>query len=250
MKQKLTWIHWRCDKLELLFHVNQQSIYRTDLQKVVSDSKNYLTAKFSFSEDWTGTKTAIFTHDDTSYTVILDENDSCHVPWEVIKPYSFQVSVFCGDLHTANISVVEVEQSGYTEGETPSPPSPTVYDQLIEKADHAEQVAQSVRNDADEGKFNGENGEQGPQGPPGKDGITPQRGTDYWTEEDQIKIISDTMLEIEESGKYAEKADTLSGYGINDAYTKTEIDGKIGEIETALDEIIALENSYIGGDAE
>lgn len=35
------------------------------------------------------------------------------------------------------------------------------------------------------------------------------------------------------SGK-ADKATTLSGYGITDAYTKTEIDTKIGNIETLL----------------
>lgn len=48
---------------------------------------------------------------------------------------------------------------------------------------------------------------------------------------------------------YAEKATTLSGYGITDAYTKSEVDGKIGDIETALDQIIALENSYLGGES-
>lgn len=46
---------------------------------------------------------------------------------------------------------------------------------------------------------------------------------------------------------YAEKAATLAGYGITDAYTKSEVDGKLGDIGTALDQIIALENSYIGG---
>lgn len=44
-------------------------------------------------------------------------------------------------------------------------------------------------------------------------------------------------------------ATTLAGYGITDAYTKSEVDGKLGYIETALDQIIALENSYIGGES-
>lgn len=48
---------------------------------------------------------------------------------------------------------------------------------------------------------------------------------------------------------YAEKSTSLNGYGITDAYTKTEIDSKIGEIETALDGIISLENSYLGGES-
>ena len=47
----------------------------------------------------------------------------------------------------------------------------------------------------------------------------------------------------------ADKATTLLGYGITDAYTKTDIDSKIGDIETALDSIIAIQNSLIGGDS-
>jgi FlaG/FlaF family flagellin (archaellin) len=48
----------------------------------------------------------------------------------------------------------------------------------------------------------------------------------------------------------ADKATTLEGYGITDAYTKTEIDTQIGDIEAALDNIIMLQNSCIGGDSE
>jgi hypothetical protein len=39
------------------------------------------------------------------------------------------------------------------------------------------------------------------------------------------------------SGK-ANKATTLSGYGITNAYTKTEIDTKLGNIESLLDNIL------------
>lgn len=39
------------------------------------------------------------------------------------------------------------------------------------------------------------------------------------------------------SGK-ANKATTLNGYGITDAYTKTEIDTKLGNIESLLDNIL------------
>ncbi len=50
---------------------------------------------------------------------------------------------------------------------------------------------------------------------------------------------------IDKIADKADKATTLSGYGIKDAYTKTEIDAKVGDIETALDNIIALQNGYI-----
>lgn len=43
-------------------------------------------------------------------------------------------------------------------------------------------IAQSVRDDADAGMFNGKDGKDG------KDGYTPQKGVDYWTP-DEIAII-------------------------------------------------------------
>ena len=46
-------------------------------------------------------------------------------------------------------------------GETPLPSSPDLYTQLIKEIDSGKKIAQSVREDADSGKFNG------PPGPPG-----------------------------------------------------------------------------------
>ena len=44
----------------------------------------------------------------------------------------------------------------------------------------------------------------------------------------------------------ADKATTLLGYGIEDAYTKAEIDSEIGDIETAIDAIIKIQNVLLG----
>lgn len=115
--------------MDIVFNVNKQLIQRTDCEIPVANSENYLFAKFSFSEEWQGTKTAIF-NNGTAYPVILEEN-RCLVPWEVITANGFSVSVFCGNRITANTAYVMVIPSGYVEGETPVPPSPTVYDQLM-----------------------------------------------------------------------------------------------------------------------
>lgn len=40
-------------------------------------------------------------------------------------------------------------------------------------------------------------GPPGPQGPPGEPGYTPQRGIDYWTEEDKKEIVDETVAEID-----------------------------------------------------
>ena len=181
--------------MELTFQVEKQQIYRTDQAHPVADSKNYLTASFSFSEEWTGTKTAIFTAD-KPYTLQLTEN-ACVVPWEVIKAPGFWVSVYCGDRVTANRAQVYVEESGYQTGETPEPPTPDVYTQLLEAVEGAEEVAQSVRADADAGKFNGEKGEKGDPGAPatvnGQNAITLTAGEHITLEQsgDTVTISAD-----------------------------------------------------------
>ena len=116
--------------LYITFKVNGQHIVRTDTNRVVSDSRNYLRASFEFSEEWTGIKTAIFKSGDIVRNSIL-ENNECLVPWEVIKPGLMKVSVFCGDLITADSSTVPITESGYAEGGAPQDPSQTVYEQII-----------------------------------------------------------------------------------------------------------------------
>ena len=112
------------------FKVRNQIIRRFDANKVVSDSRNYLYASFSFSDEWHGVKTAIFKNGDVVKHAIL-ENDECLVPWEVIKPGPLKVSVFTGDLITADEATVYILQSGYEDGGEPEPPTPTVYEQII-----------------------------------------------------------------------------------------------------------------------
>ena len=147
------------------FLLKNQIIKRTDSNTVVAQSKNYLRAKFiTLTDDWNGPITAIF----GDYTVILDENNECVVPWEVLQnPGTVKVSAFCGDLHTASVATMVVNPSGYVDGQTPEPPTPDVYQTLVQTANNAKNIAQSVRDDADAGLFDGE------PGAAGKDGFSP-----------------------------------------------------------------------------
>ena len=118
--------------LYITFNVYKQKIKRTDTQQIVADSRNYLHAAFTFSDDdWTGIKTAIFKNGDVVKHAVLDDNNECLVPWEVIKPGILHVSVFCGDLITADTATVYINESGYEDGGIPEDPSPTVYEQII-----------------------------------------------------------------------------------------------------------------------
>lgn len=84
----------------LEFDVKRQKITKTrgcDFKHIVAGSVGYLKAKFNFSDEgnaWTGClKAASFWKDDEEYAVLLDENNSCYIPKEVLDGRVFNVSV-------------------------------------------------------------------------------------------------------------------------------------------------------------
>lgn len=127
--------------MTLLFNIDNQRIITANSRYVVADSREYLTARFVFSGDWDGcTKTAIFAGKDGTYEVLLT-NDECTVPHEVLNG-RFGVSVFgiSGNTRiTTDTAYIAVHQSGFAEGETPSDPTPTVYEQLLKAMDESGQ---------------------------------------------------------------------------------------------------------------
>ena len=153
----------------------------------VADSVLFEKIHFNFPAEWDGfAKTAVFTNGETKISVVLNENgklctgeNECCIPHEVIKAPAFTVSVFgvSGDKRaTTQIAQVSVKPSGYGEGATPAEPTPTEYEQLVAIANSAEQLAQSVRSDADSGAFKGDKGEQGNKGDKGDTGAVGARG--------------------------------------------------------------------------
>lgn len=212
-------------------------------ESTVSDGVEFEKIKFKFPKTWDGfTKTATFVNQDEKVSIILNGEsnlcigeDECYIPYEVLKSPEFTVSVFgaLGDRRaTTSQARVIVTKSGYQLGDAPSDPTPSEYEQLITLAAETKSIAQSVRNDANNGIFKGEKGDQGVkgdkgepftyddftaeqlaalkgekgdkgdrglqgekgdtgaagaqgiQGEKGADGYTPQKGVDYFTEED------------------------------------------------------------------
>lgn len=124
----------------LNFKVENQIITRLDNNKVVQDSQNYLYAKLTYSEDWTGEKTMVFRgKSGNAFNMLLDSEDTCLVPWEVLTEDRFEVSAFCGDLITANVVRIDTIRSGYEIGEESRIPTPDIYNQIIEKINDIEQ---------------------------------------------------------------------------------------------------------------
>ena len=144
----------------------------------ISDSIMYEIIKFNFSDGWKGyDKTAVFRNKESVISVVLNcdnelctGEDQCYVPYEVIKTPEFTVSVF-GTKEKSRVTseraTVRVMKSGYEEGDAPAEPTPEVYEQLVELAKNTLELAQSVRNDAESGKFKGDKGEQGLKGDKG-----------------------------------------------------------------------------------
>ena len=119
-------------------------------------TREYLRAEFSFSEEWEGTvKTAFFRGaDGNTYTQLL-ENDACTVPAVALAaPGRVGVSVS----GTLGETVITTDIKSFSvpatlSGGTPSDPEPTVWQQILDKVDETKQIAQSVREDAEAGKF-------------------------------------------------------------------------------------------------
>ncbi|MBE6749939.1 MAG: collagen-like protein [Ruminococcaceae bacterium] len=154
----------------------------------VSDSVKFETVKFTFPESWNGyKKTAVFTSgEEVCVNVVLDEDsdlcvgeNECYIPFEVLVAPEFELSVF-GILNdsvvTTTVAKIKVLQSGYAEGSLPSEPTPSEYQQLINLAEETKEIAQSVREDADNGVFEGEQGLQGEKGDKGEQGDKGEKG--------------------------------------------------------------------------
>ena len=190
------------------FKVANQNIKRTDTNKVVADSKNYLYAKFEFSDDWSGTKTAIFRHGDIIKHVILTDDNTCKVPHEVIKSGVFTVSIFAGDLITADTADVFVSASGYADGGDPEEPTPDIYSQIIARLDAMtagtvtdEQIQKAVEDylvanpvesmtEEDVQQIVADYVTAHKEDLRGNDGYTPVKGTDYWTDADKSEMVN------------------------------------------------------------
>lgn len=102
-------------------------------KKVVGDNTDYL-AQFVFDEEWGGkTKTARFINNDEYVDVILDENDSCYIPLEVMKSGNMNVGVYAGNLTTTTPVKVKITASILEDDGLPADPTPDVYMQLAAK---------------------------------------------------------------------------------------------------------------------
>lgn len=220
--------------------INNQSLV-TVYDEVVADSVEYLTASFTFSDDWDGySRTVIFSNYSNNKVLIVTlidgdllylGNNACYVPHEVIESPGFSISVFGikdESIITTDEKNIVVRESGYKRGEVPEEPTPTDVERIIGIATSAKNVADSVREDADAGLFKGEKGDKGDsgeQGPQGERGETGPQGPQG------IPGVSPTTDEHFNKNSL----NAQSGKAVNEAVeNKADKDGDYPELKAGL----------------
>lgn len=221
---------------------------------VTTGSVRTVTAEFDFDAEWDEfARTAIFAAGGTVKRVALDDANACVVPWEVLtncKQLTIGVVGTSGNRVLPSVPVTIPIIEGVCNGGTPpDDPTPDIYAQLLDLAKETQQIAQSVRDDANAGKFNGAPGAKGGKGDPGADGKTPVRGTDYWTDADKAAINADIAAQV------AGKVDKIDGKGLSaNDYTdadKAAVERILsGEINASYIVDIGAEDKYFDIDID
>ena len=118
------------------------------------------TMNFNFSEEWNGLNVTVtfFPHDSEPITVVYDHT-FFYIPSEVMSVSGLIPYTVVGNRNqkklvslTGYIDVLETTQG---EGLSPSEPSPSVFSQVLDIMAHTKEIAESVREDADSGVFDG-----------------------------------------------------------------------------------------------
>lgn len=142
--------------------------------ETVKGTRGYITCRFSFvSDEWkSGKLRAMFKNSKLSdvYHCEIAADGTVVIPHEVLAEQG-TVSIAAVAEHEDGVRVTTNAVSFYNDntiyGEKETDPTPSEYMQVINAAEEAQKIAQSVRDDADNGKFNGK---PGVDGAPGKDG--------------------------------------------------------------------------------
>ena len=136
------------------FKVHQQTLLAPYPPTVVSRSQDYLKAQFVFTEDWENTqKIAQFVRDDLKYNIMLDSDNTCLVPWElIVTKGSFSVTVWGNNypnkdniIITTNKLDISINPDGLDDELLPKDPTIGVEGGLLAQCqEYAEQAGESA----------------------------------------------------------------------------------------------------------
>lgn len=129
-----------------MFEVNIEKAKPTiqEIEQVVtSGSVNAFSIHFVFSEEWDSlTRFAVFKTSKTeTYEILLDESNTCDIPWEVLVDYNEKLMIGAYGLSpdgkyirlpTTWLDLTKI-QRGVTDGLDHKDPTPDVYQQFVDK---------------------------------------------------------------------------------------------------------------------
>lgn len=151
---------------EMIFLVDKNKVkhYTSDSDYTIpTDSINAIPFGFALSSDWEGyTLTSQITKADKTVNILLDKNNAGMIPPDMEEGI-WNVSLFGvkdGSKRNTTIpATLKLVKSGYNpQGQPPIQPPEDLYAKLIKQIEEANKIAQSVRDDADAGKFDGKDG--------------------------------------------------------------------------------------------
>ena len=235
------------------FLVKQQKIEALEREVIASDQIAFVSVKFVFDGAWkTLHKVVQFTQCEETYNLVLGiDGTTCLLPAE-LHPGAVKMSLFGYDAEsdtTVRATTVPVtlhiRPSGFVaDGDTPIPPTPDLYTQLLKKLSEMQTGANgkdgrsayeiAIENgfvgtavewleslkgrDGIDGKdgLPGKDGKDGADGLPGKDGISPDL-TNY-PDTDAVKALIQAAVQ-----PLLEKAHTHENQAVLDQITATKI---------------------------
>ena len=153
--------------MRLKFNVRAQQIFRADRIPLASDSRLYIAATAVFDSEWDDITARWLTFEPrtgTAITALLTDGSSFDESLGVsLSAGTWRVSAHGSnsagkEIHTTPV-LINVAQAGGRDGEAPPYVPPDAAGQVMAVASEAREIAASVREDADAGKFKGEKGD-------------------------------------------------------------------------------------------
>ena len=198
--------------------VNKDSLLKKDDFVLYTGNLNVYTLEFEFDNSWDNyIKFAVFIKGDLVLSAKID-NNQISVPQQMLTDSkNFRLGVYGTNSEDLRISTmlitVDVEKGAYSSSEAPDSPTPDAWEELFKNSIPLIKNNNWFLYDPISGEY--------------KDtkiqayGYTPKKGVDYFTEEDLLSM------------------------GIGEALDEI-IDMELSHIE--VDNILDLQNSYIGGE--
>jgi hypothetical protein len=142
----------------------KNSLVAKNRELLTSGSSQVNPVQFTFSSGWDDlTRTAVFQCAGASVSMLLDDTNTCTIPWETLAypNREMRVGVYGVDGDAVVLPTIWASLGTVREGTTLGPdakePTPDVYQQIVAQIEA--------------GKLKGDKGDKGDQGDPGIDGI-------------------------------------------------------------------------------